>query len=185
MTDALSEIARDKQRAEYFEKFVRAALEYIQKPARRNLKASLKAAGETDSVVGGYWSKAATNLLEGLENRLRKLSKGDKEEWARFLWLVQDELNFKEIKALSPFKNQLTIFVDYGHGFVHNRVAGLQDALNRIIREKYGWTIYDCDKYVVVLPNLSTEKIEGEAEVFWISCGIRGVSGPRTVDKKK
>ena len=141
-----------------------------------NRRAVIEAAYETDCVPHGYWGNR-TDFSKNIEKELELLQNSDKNAWAKFLFNLKDEHDFKEFKSLSPFADKFVVAVNYGCGFVnlHGDIVPFVDSL---IHNRLGWKTYDCDQYVLVLdkPN------EGAVDGFWVRCGICGIKGPRAAE---
>ena len=176
MSDGLNDVARDEKRIKCFYGYLEAIITYLKNPTFQSLNDVVKAARITDSVRGGYWGAAPTDLEACAKERVQKLREYDKEEWTKILAEALNTRMFRSLKSLSPFSDQILVHVDYGVGFV--RLEGEVEALiASIIEIKKGWRTYDCDDYVVILPKPDIK----DAEVFWLRCGIDGVYGPRAV----
>ncbi|MBI2446603.1 MAG: hypothetical protein HYV51_02155 [Parcubacteria group bacterium] len=175
MSDALTDIARDEQRGALFEKFLITVKNYIESVSQDTFTAAIKAAEAVDEVRGGYWG-GKTNLKKSAENYLTKLTAKDetirKSEWAKFLFEIRDSYYFRALKKISPFADCLLINIDYGYGFV--TIRGLGGFFDKLIREA-GMQTYDCDKYLIVMPEIKVNT----SEVYWVDCGVSGVNGPR------
>ncbi len=177
MSDALTDIARDEQRGRLYGSYPEALKAFLTNPTDENKKEVIRMAEETDSVKGGYWG-GRTSLSNDVETTISKLQEGDKTVWAKFLFSLKDQHDFQAFKLLSPFADKLLIAVNYGCGFV-NFHGELEPLIASIIRDGKGWKTYDADDYVVALDKPDTEN----AEVFWVKCGILGVSEAREVKK--
>lgn len=177
MSDALSDIARDGERARLYRSYLEALEEFLKDPTDKNKKAVLEIANETDSIRGGYWG-GRSFLSNKIETIISKLQEGDKEYWAKFLFSLKNQRDFEIFKPLSPFAGKFLIAVNYGCGFV-NFHGELESFINSIIRKSKGWETYDADDYLIALDELNTEN----AETFWVGCGISGVDGPRKAKK--
>jgi hypothetical protein len=176
MSDALTDIARDGQRARSFYSFLELLEDYLKAENRTEdmLQKVIQAAQVTDAVRRGYFS-GSTNISQDLAEKIKLLIAGDKHTWAWLLAMV-DGTSRDRLKELSPFKGMIVIHVDYGCGFVTFK-GDFEPFIGNLIRQQKGWKTYDADDYLVVLP---TPAIEG-AEIFWLRCGIGGVDGPRGV----
>ena len=178
MSDAMTEIARDEQRGRFYGNYLEALREFLINHRDEDRIETINLAEKTDGVGRGYWG-GQTSIESSTETTIFALQAGDKDVWARFLFSLKDKHHFQTFKALSPFADKLLVSVDYGSGFVtfHGEIELLMES---IIRNGKGWKTYDTDKYVVALDNPNQD----EAEVFWVSCGIGGVKGPREVKKQ-
>lgn len=181
MSDALTDIGRDEERRRNFDEYLANVKKYLENQTAENLAKVLKTAEDTDSVRGGYWS-GKTNLRKNAEASLAELLANDKKAWTKFLsmLLANEHPMFQELKAMSPFKGKMLIFVDYGCGFVHLK-GELQSMLDTYIRQNKNLRIYDGDKYLVALPMPDLEK----TEVEWVHCGYLGAKNPRKADETK
>ncbi len=185
MSGALEDIARDRLRAERVKKYLDELIEYLKHPCEENYKKLEEAAEEADRVIRGYWT-GPTHLKKGLKERVEKLKKEDKKEWAKLLASIFpisfETIHFKKLKELSPFKDKTLILVDYGAGFVSVYVENLEGMIdNKLDKEDY--KIYDSDKYILVIDNIK-ESIKN-AEIIWIGCGILGINWPRNREGEK
>ena len=177
MSDAFTDAARAQRRLDQFELYVGAIYDYLRNPDRNTLDKVITTAHIIDSREG-------TKLSDELPKILLQLTIGDgpvdtpikKAAWAKLLFKAQDSDYFNRLKKLSPFKDQIVAFVDYGMGFVrfHGDVNRL---FSKPIADK-GWQTFDCDKYVVVMPEPKPEDVQ----VFWTGSGICGIKGPRQAD---
>ena len=105
---------------------------------------------------------------------LENLQKGDKQTWTwTFAMLRDSQHDFTIMKALSPFKDQTLIVVDYGCGFVSLH-GDIQPLLDSIIHGDNNMKIYDADKYLVALPKI----VAAGSEVHWQGCGASGPGIP-------
>lgn len=181
MSDAFTDMARDNERARNFDAYLKSVKEYLENPTTENLAKALEAAENMDSVRGGYWS-GKTNLRKNAEASLAELRANDKKAWTKFLAMLLENEHpmLQEFKSMSPFKDKMLIFVDYGCGFVHLK-GELQSMLDQYIRQNKNLRIYDGDKYLVALPMPDLEK----TEVEWVHCGYLGAKGPRKADENK
>lgn len=180
MSDALSDIAADERRGRNFASYLSCVKEYLLNPTKENFKKAVEGARNTDSVSRGYWG-GRTYLSKDIKNHLKKLQKGDKEEWAKFLSRLRGsswDYRLQEFKKLSPFKDKFVLFVDYGRGFVTIK-GELESLVSQIVRQGKNWKTYDADDYFIAIPKPDVK----EAETFWLRCGIMGVNGPREVEK--
>jgi hypothetical protein len=181
MSDALTDIARDNERAEKENVMLDSIIAYLENTAAKsNLKKVLDAAESTDGVRGGYWGRG-TNFRKNMEERLAGLVARDEESWAKFLApLLEDWIHFKKLKVLSPFADYMLALVDYGRGSVNTTVEGggaiSGDLVDRLVREK-GWYTRDCDDYFIALP----EDKRGKPKVFWLRCGYYDITEPRVI----
>lgn len=174
MSDALTDLARDERRLAARDSFEEGLITYLTEPNETNWSEVIDRAKWTDGIPGGYWN-SQTRLSEGIEELLEKLSSADRTAWAQLLkgLMERRSTNYKRMKVLSPFKDQLLVIVDYGMGFVN--LKGDLDSLFLRIIDGQNLRTYDCDTYLVALP----QPEENEAEVIWVECGIVGQNEPR------
>lgn len=122
MSDALTDIARDQQRAEAHDVYLAALADWLEKPTRKRRAALLAAADDCDNVRRGYFS-GPTQLGPTVETTADKLKAGDAVKWAALLRpLVKDgahryDKTAKRLLALSPFAGKTLITVFQGCGF--------------------------------------------------------------------
>lgn len=201
MSDALTDISRDEQRARNFARFLVALQNWLCDSSKKDYKKVVEAAKSTDAVRRGYWG-GETSISVNIEERLKKLKNGNKNEWAKVLsWIINGHWReFHELKKFSPFNDKLLFMVDYGSGFMD--VHAEPDApfklsnwvINRIVASKNMKT-YDCDDYLIALDKRVNpyeladltdsdnrekhDQILQTIDVIWLSCGIVGITGPR------
>lgn len=161
MSDALSEIARDQQRATAFVDYLMKLCDWAESGFASEKREAVKAAAsDTDMIRGGYWG-SSTNLMARIDQRLDALAAGDPKQWGRLLHAADDEWNpaIKDrLRAASPFKTGVIAFTDYGCGFVrYNR--SFDELLAKAIAAK-GGTAFDCEKHLLVLPDDLFDRIE-------------------------
>lgn len=174
MSDALTDIANDERRGRLFDKYLDAVCRFVDYPTDENLKNAAEAAVSLDSFRSrGYWS-GHTSVSASITDALKKLKDGDRGIWARLLSQAWDRVAFRQLKKLSPYRDNVVMFVDYGCGFATIR-GELEQLAGQLIKNK-GFKTYDCDKYFVALPGVSNSDDVG---VEWLYCGIYGVNGPR------
>lgn len=186
MSDAFSDIARDEERAEYFNQYLYKVKTYVLNPTEDNFKVAIEAAKEVDSVGRGYWG-GRTDLASDIEDHLKGLVSDDtaikEKKWAKLLALTFDNRRrFNELKNLSPFADKMIVRVDYGSGFV--RIKGFEwfeEFFYGVIRNQ-GMKTYDCDKYLVIMPPIDIKPEDIKA--IWLRCGISGINGPRKPNEK-
>lgn len=201
MSDALTDISRDGQRAGNFAYFLTALQNWLADSNKKNFKKVIEAAKKTDAVRRGYWD-GQTSISVDIEERLKKLKNGDMAAWAKVLsWIINDNQGyFLELKKFSPFNDKLLFMVNYGHGFmdVHAEPGApfkLSNwVINRIIASKNMKT-YDADDYLIALDKRINpyklcdladsdnqrkyDQILQTIDVIWLSCGIFEINGPR------
>jgi hypothetical protein len=117
MSDALTDIARDGQRAAAYNSYLDALKAYLKDPSEELLKTVVSMAAKTDAVSGGFWG-SSTELKKNLRARIKRLQSGDRDEWAKLLHEercgvtgVNDK--FKELLALSPFAGSSLLCANY------------------------------------------------------------------------
>ncbi len=185
MSDGLTDIVRDEERGWRFGFFLIKVKEYVKNPNSDTLKIAIEAAESVDFVRRGFWGDR-TNLGDNCENYLQRLIANDavikETEWAKLLGMAINSLQFKELKALSPFSDKMVIFVDYGMGFVNIKGFEFIDGFISEAIKKQDMKTYDCDKYLVIMPpmEIKSEKIKA----VWLRCGISGVNGPRKPNER-
>jgi len=175
MSDALTDIARDQRRSERYREYLEQLVKYLKNPSDQNYKKLEESAQITDSVPRGLW-QGQSELEKGLLERAKKLKEGDKREWARTLWDLEEESTiYRKLKEISPFNRKFLIKVDYGDGFV--AIGGeLQSKIEDSIYER-DYQTRDCDDYLLVLDGL--DEILAKSEVIWTRCGIMNQNVPR------
>lgn len=174
MSDALTDIARDERRHEYFCDFVASVIDYCVTPNDHTHQIVLQDAKSCDSVPTGYW-RGQTALAKGIEDWLQKLLNQDEFIWIK--WLLRIQYNTREhegysrykmslydkAKSLSPYKNKTIVEMDYGIGFAH--VGGeIKNSIDKLI-ETNGLMTYDADRYAIILD----QPIQGK--VVWLGNG--------------
>jgi hypothetical protein len=176
MSDGITDSYRDQRRAEDYEYFLDCLVGYLEKQIGENLVAVKKAAAATDAVPRGLMS-GRTNLSDGLDGLLEKLLEKDERMRGKLLFSAHNiypPTAFEKLKGLSPFKNRLLVWVDYGIGFVNLR-GELQGLIDKAIARGRNMKIYDADKYLLTLP----ESVLNRTEVIWLDCGYLGIKEPR------
>ncbi|MFH0891529.1 MAG: hypothetical protein V1867_01980 [Candidatus Falkowbacteria bacterium] len=83
-----------------------------------------------------------------------KLKEGDQKNWARLLAAV-DDIQFAELKKISPWADKVLLIVHYDH---RDGRGDFKYALARLIKERKSWPVGR--KVLVVLPSDILEKIE-------------------------
>ena len=162
----LEDVSREFERGYFYSSFLGSVVKYLKDSSPENYVEVENFAKDTDSVRGGYFTLGHTNLSGGLKDRFDKLRGGDKVSWAKLLFQLEELYSrgynlFPAAKEISPFKDRSLFFVDYGIGFSNMGHKGAD--IHRIIENK-GFTIFDCDKYLVSFPIN-----EGEVEVLELS----------------
>lgn len=153
MSDALTDISRDQQRASAYHRYLVAIIHWVESGHGAEQRTAVKEAAEaTDLVRGGYWG-GGTNISGRIEERLTALETGDPQQWGRLMMEASDEWNPEvksRLQAASPWKDGALVFADYGIGFVH-----YQGALDRLIMkaiEARGGTTFHGEKHLLILP---------------------------------
>lgn len=178
MSDAMTDISRDRQRYSTFVDLTENLAEYLKDPNETNFNSVIKTCKEMDEIPSGYFG-GTTSYATYIEKQLTLLKDKDRQAWIQILHKTYNTPYHQRLKNLSPFKDQIMIIINYGRGFA-NIEGEIQSVFDKIIYdEKY--KAYDCDKYAVFIPKNSFEN----AEVEWYDCGILGVNGPRTYDENQ
>jgi hypothetical protein len=149
MSDALTDIARDQERARAFNAFLEKLTEYLSKPTKAAQEVVLKYAQDTDAVTGGYWT-GKTNLASFVQDNLEGLVQQDKKAWAKILKMVLDSPFYYQLKDMSPFRSKVMLIIDYGIGFV-TFGGEIEDWAYRLLRQE-GHKTYEGDTYAVFIP---------------------------------
>ncbi len=159
MSDGMTDAYKDADDYEWFVQYLKEILRWLQDPtdSRHERVFSKRGLPTVRSIFGQEMTPKDLSSIDA------KLLAGDKVLWAKLLTVIPDSEKelFKGLKELSPFKDQIFIFVNYGRGFV-NFEGETEIYFKSLIKEK-GWRTYDCDKYAVLLP-----KTEVPPEVIWI-----------------
>lgn len=103
MSDAQSDIGRDRLRAKMFEEFLRSLVQYLKDPTGEKFESVRVRAKATDDVVGGYKS-GPTHIERKLADSARKLLAGDKTEWEMLLAAAEDFDSFEALCRLIPLR---------------------------------------------------------------------------------
>jgi len=203
MSDAITDIARDEQRARNFSEYLSALRTYLMdsNSSRKNFTKVIEAARSTDAIRRGYWG-GQTSISENIEKKIKKLKKNDKTEWARLLAMTMTDWPeyYGGLKKLSPFKEKYLHLVDYGNGFMDVYAVPRapfklgNGTINRIIASK-NMKIYDADDYLIAISKSTNpceladladsdnhrryDQILQTIDVIWLRCGIVGINGPR------
>ena len=84
MSDALSDISRDQRRGNGYCKFFNLLADYLIKKDNDDglLKKLIKVAKDTDDISGRGYFSGPSSLANGLEDKIKLLKNGDKNEWA-------------------------------------------------------------------------------------------------------
>lgn len=170
MSDGITDAYRAERRWREFERHICAIKDYILNPDEFHFKQAIEVATIIDRDEG-------TKFTEELGNLLPKLMAVDEDiknsAWAKLLAKSYESMYFDSLKKLSPFKEKIVAFVDYGEGFV-TFYGDIEKFFSKSVADK-GLKTFDCDKYIVVMPKPKPKDVE----VFWTGCGILGVYGPR------
>ena len=122
MSDALTDIARDQERASAYERYLGAICDWLQDPTDDKLALIVTHAEDCDSVRRGYWT-GKTNLADRARESARRPKDGDIREWSRLLTpiVAQSEHNYpgleRRLYKLSPFAGRRLVVVHQGYGF--------------------------------------------------------------------
>ena len=172
MSDGITDCERDSERSHLYDEYLGKLLAYLKEPTDGNYRRLKNASEKVDGVPTGLMA-GRTAAANSLEERVKKLREGDRQAWARLLVNVGCDEEFRKI---SPFKNKMIVLVNYGCGFANADLLGLEEIMDKKIEGK-NYRICDCDKYAVAvaIPKKAFKKVE----IFWLSCGIMGVKGPR------
>lgn len=158
-------------------KFFDALLDYLKEPTEDKIPQLSRLLCQSEENQKAYW-RGEGYLKDRIGAKLAALVNQDRDAWAKFLFGLGDDL--PEFKALSPFKDQMIILVDYGCGFVQFFGPDLTSLIDRIIESKNMLT-YDADDYLVLLPEIKPE----DCDVIWVNCGISGKDGPRPASSQR
>jgi len=165
MSDALSDIAKDSERARLITEYFNTLVEFAS--GRAGEQEVRDAASSASGGRHGYFSgpvdleSEIEEVIEGIKNR-------DKQIWAKVLWKAFGYYNYRSLAKLSPFRDEVIVRVDYGVGFAS--YESYPDSLlpksiiDNAIKDK-DWVTYDCDDYLVVFDGNEVD------EVYWIRCG--------------
>lgn len=159
MSDALTDIARDQERARAFEAFLEKLTEYLSSPTEAAREVVVKYAQYVDAIAGGYLS-GKTNLASFVRNNLEGLVNQDRKAWARVLKMALDSTFYYQLKDMSPFRGKVMLIVDYGIGFVTFE-GEIEDWAYRLLRRE-GYKTYEGDTYAVFVPEEALAECEVE-----------------------
>lgn len=168
--DALTAIARDQQRGDRIEVFLMcladhltAAKSGVTRRINKTRAALEAAAAAADDVNGGYWG-GRTNFAARLPTQVQALIEQDKGEWADLLRNISNDEPWRlrrgigrRLKDMSPFRDQLLIFADYGCGF--GSLEGEVKSLVSQAVQNAGGKPYDGIKYLLALPSEVFDKV--------------------------
>ncbi|OGH69291.1 MAG: hypothetical protein A2754_00455 [Candidatus Magasanikbacteria bacterium RIFCSPHIGHO2_01_FULL_47_8] len=153
MSDGISEASRGDSYSDIMDYFS-ALARYLAEPGSETRKRILEAAQKTSAY------------RRGIEERLRLLESGSKEEWAEVLAQAKNRAfteAFEKLKKLSPFHEQALLHVSYGYGFV--RLGDLEEIITGRLRQ-LDLPIGECDDYLLVLP----PEVLNQIQVVWFKC---------------
>ncbi|MBI4160486.1 MAG: hypothetical protein HY506_01100 [Candidatus Yanofskybacteria bacterium] len=175
MSDGITDSNRDARRGELYDQFLRALANYIKDKTEENLDNLRQAAESVDDVPRGLMSER-TDLASGLNKILAALISNDKKVWGSLLLIAagRNESEYRRLKKLSPFADDIIVGVDYGMGFVNLR-GDVQHFIDDIISRDKNMKIYDADRYLLAIPKSSFSGVE----VVWLRCDKYGVKESR------
>ena len=150
MSDALTDMNRDIERANLTEGFIEALAEYLSNPTDEGRQKVFACAEDVDNLRRGYWT-SKTNLHSYIEKNLDNLIVGDKEAWMSLLFRFTGYRKYKKLKELSPFKDTILLIADYGYGFVTFE-GEIESEIYTALRDR-GYKAYHGEAYIIVLPN--------------------------------
>lgn len=150
MSDALTDINRDIERANLTERFIEALAEYLSNPTDEGRQKVFACADDVDNLRRGYWT-SKTNLHSYIEKNLDNLIVGDKEAWMLLLFRFMGYRKYKKLKELSPFKDNILLIADYGYGFVTFE-GEIESEIYTALRDR-GCKAYNGETYIIVLPD--------------------------------
>lgn len=154
MSDALTDMNRDFDRAGLVEKALEQLVEYLLNPSDEAKSALLEIAKKADGVEGGYWG-SRTRLLPFLRKNLDKLLSKDETVWTTLLLMAYGFPQFTRLKKLSPIKEKVMLVADYGYGFV-DFIGEFEDAISDLISRR-GYPTYNGKGYLILLPKEALE----------------------------
>lgn len=157
MSDALTDISRDIERIMLMEKAMEVLMEYLSNPTEHLKYKLLDLLKQVDSVEGGFWT-VRNDFSTFIAENLTKLVKGDKDTWLTFLIRANGFKKYDKLKKLSPFKDKVVMLVDYGYSSV--RFEGELTMKMEEILKKRGYSTYNGEKYVMILPEDAFDKAE-------------------------
>lgn len=105
MSDAHSDIARDKERLELHNKFLEQLVVYLKDRSPENLAELQLRAKATDDIPRGFRDGSTRLVAIFNDARLGKLVEKDSEEWELLLEVYREAPTYRELLALSPFVN--------------------------------------------------------------------------------
>lgn len=180
MSDGCTDRERDLERGAYYHEYFLSLIDYLKNSSKENYTKLKESAEKTDSVERGYFT-SKTSLAVRLNERLAKLKRGDKGEWGRLLYKLDDAHTvYPELKKLSPFADKTLVFVDYsGHNGTEIKFERFENKINQKMK-KEDYRIYDYDSYVMAL-QISDEKLDeiiNSSEIVWVRCNLYGSNRP-------
>lgn len=149
LSDALTDINRDFDRAELVEKALERLVEYLVNPSDEAKSVLFETAKKADDIEGGYWG-SKTRLLPFLRKNLGKLLSKDETVWATLLLMAYGFPRFTRLKKISPIREKVMLVADYGYGFV-NFIGEFEDAISDLI-SRHGYPTYQGKGYLILLP---------------------------------
>jgi len=146
MSDALTDIERDRRRNGMISAYLEKLIIYLEKPSKNNYKALKDVARGADCIPRGYFN-GRTSFEENLESLLSRLRERDEIEWAGLL------------SSFSPlFKGKKVMRVSYGNGFFIN-TDEIADVLISSELRKRGYGTHNYQKYFVIIPKRDAKKM--------------------------
>lgn len=101
MSDGLSDLNWDRERAQRFNEVIRAILDFLKNNgANKDRNRVIELARELDSMRSwGFWT-GPTNVSEGLPQLIDALLNGDSEAWKKFQGLARKSYYEREVEML-------------------------------------------------------------------------------------
>src|SRR3989344_4422435 len=154
MSDALTDIERDRRRNGMISAYLEKLIIYLEKPSKNNYKALKDVARGADCIPRGYFN-GRTSFEENLESLLSRLRERDEIEWAGLLSsfspLIKEGELYQRFENLSPFKGKKVMRVSYGNGFFIN-TDEIADVLISSELRKRCYGTHNYQKYFVIIP---------------------------------
>ncbi|MHB1865610.1 MAG: hypothetical protein ACYCPS_05665 [Candidatus Saccharimonadales bacterium] len=130
MSDALTDIARDKKRGRVFASFLASLLDFLKEPTDERKNLILQIAVSCDDIPRGYWG-GQTNLAKKAPELLERLTRADKSAWG---WLLYAALGatydqFAQLQKISPWPDKKMAYLSY-QDRSDNFAEVLRDALH-------------------------------------------------------
>ena len=138
MSDALSDLARDKQRAEASREMWQAFGAFAEASSAERKLSILEAAKAVDSINGGYWG-GRTSHESKAPHRIEGIERGDSGTWGLLILRIAefDPEYAERLQKKSPLKEMLVGAAEVREGEV--RVEGpAAIALGRSILQQVG-----------------------------------------------